>query len=111
MDSNLKSVWPDDADGDVLRRMDASGFDFNNPVDIDFNVDLDSWPPADELVSAIELQYSRIQFYASASGDSGYILVVINAVLNYDLVISVQQALSDLATPFGGVCESWGVLH
>jgi len=34
--------WPDDADGDVLRRMKARGFDFNQPCLVDFNVDFDS---------------------------------------------------------------------
>jgi hypothetical protein len=38
MSSNLEIAWPDDADGDVLRRMHAKGFDFANAVDVDFNV-------------------------------------------------------------------------
>jgi len=33
-----KPRWPDDADGDVFRRMQKSGFDFDKAVDIDFNV-------------------------------------------------------------------------
>lgn len=30
--------WPDDADGDVLRRMQRTGFDFSKPCLIDCNV-------------------------------------------------------------------------
>jgi hypothetical protein len=111
MDSNLEIAWPDDADGDVLRRMRAKGFDFANAVDVDFNVDFDTWPPAEELVRILGSKYSRMRLYPSAAGDGGYILLVINAVLTYELVMSMQQVLTDLAAPFCGVCESWGVLH
>jgi len=45
-----KPRWPNDADGDVFRRMQKSEFDFDKAIDIDFNVDFDSWPPSDELV-------------------------------------------------------------
>ena len=31
--------WPNDADGDVLRRMKESGFDFSKIHSIDFNID------------------------------------------------------------------------
>jgi len=35
--------WPDDADGDVLRRLRADGFDFRRKYSIDFNIDFRSW--------------------------------------------------------------------
>jgi hypothetical protein len=31
-------------DGDVLRELEASGLDFSNPAQIDFNVDFETWP-------------------------------------------------------------------
>jgi hypothetical protein len=59
----------------------------------------------------LQLALETAKLYPSASDDGGYILLVINAVLTYELVMSMQQVLTDLAAPFGGVCESWGVLH
>ena len=40
--------WPNDADHDVLRRSVKDGFDFDKGVTIDFNIDFDHWPLADE---------------------------------------------------------------
>jgi hypothetical protein len=108
---NFKAAWPDDLDGDVLRRMQIKGFDFAKAVDIDFNVDFDTWPPAEGFVSILGSRYSQMKLYPLAFGDGGYILLGINAVLTYELVVSEQKTLSELAAPFGGICESWGVLH
>ena len=35
-------TWPSDADGDVLRRLEQSGFHFSKSTLIDFNVDFQS---------------------------------------------------------------------
>lgn len=35
--------WPNDADGGVLRRLQADGFDFSRPCVIDCNVDFEQW--------------------------------------------------------------------
>lgn len=37
--------WPNDADGDVSRRLLHHGFDFSRPHAVDFNVDFDRWLP------------------------------------------------------------------
>jgi hypothetical protein len=31
--------WPNDVDGDVLRRLESIGFEFDQETDIDFNID------------------------------------------------------------------------
>jgi hypothetical protein len=45
--------WPDDADGGVFRRLAAVGFDFSQDWSVDYNVDFESWPPAE---AALELR-------------------------------------------------------
>jgi hypothetical protein len=63
MENLLQDVWPNDADGDVLRRMQSSGFDFDSTTDIDFNVDFDAWPPAEELIGRLRAQFSQMKMY------------------------------------------------
>lgn len=63
MNRNQNQVWPNDADGDVLRRMKASGFDFEVKTDIDFNVDFDDWPPAPELIELLGNQFAIVKMY------------------------------------------------
>lgn len=107
----MQYVWPDDADGDVLRRIQASGFDFKREVEIDFIVDFDTWPPAEEVVRVLRAHYSRVKVHSPDATGNGYVRFVVHAALTYELVMQVQSSVSALAAPFGGVCESWGVLH
>lgn len=101
-------IWPQDADGDVLKRMQASGFDFSRPVDIDFNVDFDNWPPAQKCVDLLRAQFRNLKV-REPNDHRGYVQIVVNAILTYDLVMFMQSTVSEMAAPFGGVCESWGV--
>ena len=107
---NTDQNFPADADGDVLRRMSANGFDFSAPTRIDFNVDFDDWPPSEELVVELGKTFSEVKVHEPGEY-SGYISFVVTALVTYELVMSIQRSVSELAAPFGGICESWGVLH
>jgi len=108
---NSQTEWPDDADGDVFRRLARSGFDFSAQWDIDFNIDLDSWPPPDALLNKLLQAYPKVEVIEADGESHGFITFVVRAGLTYELVTSVQRTASEIAKPFGGVCESWGVLH
>lgn len=111
MKKNQNQAWPNDVDGDVFRRMKSSGFDFDAKTDIDFNVDFDNWPPSTELIELLRNQFSVVKVYEPDDHGSGYIRIVLNELVTYELVMFIQSSVSELAAPFGGVCESWGVLH
>ena len=102
-------AWPNDADGDVLRRLEESGFDFSSEHTLDFNVDLASWPPPDELLSVIHRRFDNARSVPPENHYRGYVQFRIKGHVTYDLVTSVQREASQLARQFGGVCESWGV--
>ncbi len=105
-------TWPDDVDGDVFRRMQESGFDFGEETDIDFNIDLAAWPPSDALLDLLRGQaFSRVSICPPDETGSGCILVVVHGKLTYELVMWMQRTLSEMAAPFGGWCDSWGVLQ
>lgn len=103
--------WPEDADGDVLRRMKSHGFDFDKDAEIDFNVDFDSWPPPQKILESLRVNYPQMKMIEPSMDSNGYILIVVNAKVTYDLVMFIQKSISDMAAPYGGICESWGVLH
>lgn len=103
--------FPDDADGDVLRRLEESGFDFSIAWEIDFMVDFDSWPPSQDAIDILEKEYGAIEVYAPDDDGDGYILFNINSPVSYDLIMDTQKKASALVLSFGGVCESWGVLQ
>ena len=107
----MRMTWPEDADGDVLRRIDERGFDFSKPHTIDFNIDFADWPPATEAIAIVRRRYPEAVVYEPQDGYPGYILFQVCDLVSYELVIRIQREVSALVAPFDGCCESWGVMQ
>ena len=103
--------WPDDADGDVLRRMDEAGFDFSVPHEVEFNVDFANWPPSREAITWLQSKYTSVEVYEPDAQFGGYVLVKVVAPITYEFVVATQALVSEALAQEGAVCESWGVLH
>lgn len=103
--------WSQDADGDVFRRLAADKFDFDAVHDIDFNIAFVDWPPSPEFLAQLQRQYSDFRVFEKEDKSSGYVQFSIHAKLTYELVMFVQSGVSAMAAPYGGVCESWGVMQ
>ena len=108
----LMNTWPNDVDGDVLRRLDAHHFDFSKPSLVDFNIDFEHWPPKPEAIEVLKSHFSSIELVNPDDDfdDGGYVLICIEDIVSYELVINTQNMLTELMRPFGGWCESWGVM-
>jgi hypothetical protein len=104
-------AWPDDADGDVFRRLLADGFDFGLPHAIDFNVDFRSWPAPGDALGWLEREYGPVHVIAPEEDLEGYVQFQVQAPVSYELVTAIQQRVSVAMAPYGGTCESWGVLQ
>lgn len=108
--------FPDDVDGDVLRTLEENGFDFERVVDIDFIIDFDHWPLTEEENKSIKTLYPDCEFLDPDEVDltegvtNGSVEIVISSKLSYDLVVKTQEKLTSEMKPFGGWCDSWGVL-
>jgi hypothetical protein len=109
--TDLTSDWPNDADGDVFRRLRTSGFDFSNPYSVDYNVDFNTWPPAKAAIDQLESMFGRVKIYEPDEHGAGYVQFQIIAPVTYEAVTTVQRKVSAAMQPFGGVCESWGVIE
>jgi hypothetical protein len=107
----IASIWPDDADGDVLRSLASRGFDFAKPWSVDFDVDFESWPPAPAALELLGSMFGEVFVYPPEAGDAVYVQFKVVARVTYELVTSVQLRATCAMSPYGGVCESWGVLH
>lgn len=100
--------WPADADGDVLRNLAARGFDFSREYVVDFNIDFDEEPSLGDLSARVMARFpaARVEWL----DDENCLLVKVSSRLTYEFVIDTQKELSDIAGPWGGQCDSWGVL-
>ena len=103
--------WPNNADGDVFRRLEEDGFDFLQPHSVDFNVDFDSWPPPQHAVELLRSMYGAICLFPPDEDSSGWAQFQIHGLVSYEVVTSVQRNTTKAMLPFGGVCESWGVMQ
>ena len=109
--------WPNDADGDVLRRLEESGFNFDKGTTIDFNIDFNHWPLTGEEKNGIKKLYPGCVFYDPDDEDIengdliGYVQFQIVGKLTYELVINTQALVTNQMKQYGGWCESWGVLQ
>ena len=99
--------WPQDADGDVMRRLSAAGFDFDKPTFVDFNVDFEDWPPDELALAAISNAFPD----CTITEKDDYVLVQITSIVSYEVVTSVQERLSALTANYGGRCDSWGLMQ
>ena len=96
--------WPDDADGDLLRMLEEKGFDFDNEVTIDFEID------------AITRCYPGCEFNDPDEEDiavgevNGTVNLQINSKVTYEFIVKTQEEITNSVKQYGGWCESWGVL-
>jgi hypothetical protein len=52
--------WPNDADGDVFRKLARRGFDFSRSYAVDYNVDFERWPPHPDAVVILRRMYGDV---------------------------------------------------
>jgi hypothetical protein len=99
--------YPDDADGDALRRVAQDGSDMSKPMDIDFAV-----AAPDEDSSNAIAQAARVQGYRTDvhRGDDGKwsCYCTRTMIATYDEVVRVQAELDALSRPLGGHADGWG---
>ena len=109
--TTLSVDWPDDADGDVFRRLLERRFDFSRPYPVDYNVDFLEWPPAKDAVAWLEFAYGSVVFHPPTESFGGYAQFQVHGSVTYEGVTSVQRRVTIALEPFGGICESWGVMQ
>ena len=109
--------WPDDVDGDVFRRLEENGFDFDKEVETDFNIDFDHWPLSEKEKAFVTKLYPNSEFFDPEPEDieegytTGYAQFYITGKLTYELVMEVQEKVTNEMKDIGGRCDSWGVLQ
>ena len=107
--------WPNTADGDVFRRLEADNFDFSQVVDIDINIDFDDWPLSEECIRSIHDIWPDAKIIdpddedLEEGNDIGWVTFQIRDRLTYEMIVNVQKDVSEKMKRFGGRCESWGV--
>ncbi|MEM7283203.1 MAG: HIT domain-containing protein [Pseudomonadota bacterium] len=105
--------WPDDVDGDLLRRLKQQHFDFESAATLYFHVAFENWPPQPAAVEVLRTHYHDVTLFDAPQGgpaDEAYVELKICDLLSYKLVTEIQTHVSKIMEPFHGSCDSWGVM-
>ena len=104
--------YPDDANGDVLRRMEESGDDLTRPRDVEFTVVFPNEHSAKQFadhVSALGFTAS-VELIGTVEDFPWDVIVVKHMVPSHDQIGAVEDSLQQAADIFGGHNDGWGCL-
>lgn len=117
--------FPDDEDGAVLAELAVQGIDLSKPLPIEYAVAVPSEESANSTAEAltkagyeVEIDYDEgepdeedeIDEEDDDFGPSWSVYANVTMVPKYDEIIRIQAELDQLARPFGGYADGWGVL-
>ena len=103
----MATDYPDDADGNALRRVAAGGSNMSKPMDIDFQIAAPDEATAKRVAAvAIELGY-RIRVYGGAYAP-WKCQITKSMIPTYDSLITAQAELDAIARPLGAYVDGWG---
>jgi hypothetical protein len=109
----VSSEFPDDANGDVLRRMRAGGDDLSKAREIDFQVVFPDEIAASAFAALFQAKgYKAIVTHAEvAKGLPWDTQVMKHTLPSYSAITAFEAELEHAALPLGGRNDGWGCLR
>ncbi len=102
--------FPNDADGDALRRVAQGGSDLSKPMTIDFQVAVTDEAAAKALAEVARKAGYRVSIYASPECGGWTCECSTRTLLTYDIAIAIQRELEEMSASFGGRPDGWGTI-
>ena len=104
----LVHSFPDDADGQTLRNIEAHGSDLSQPMLIDFAVDAPSQEVAEFVVSRLKGRGLVSNCSANEIDNRWSVYIPVLMTPNYDEIVLFQKVLDDDLAQFGAKSDGWG---
>ena len=105
----VRNDFPEDADGDALRKFVQGGSDLSKPMLINFQVAVPDEKAATGLVDVARKLGYQVSVYASPECSMPWTCECSTRMLaTYGGLIAIQTELAKLASPFGGHPDGWG---
>ncbi|MGC0773360.1 MAG: ribonuclease E inhibitor RraB [Candidatus Acidiferrum sp.] len=104
-------IFPNDANGDALRRMEAEGDDLTIPWNIDFNVVFPDGGAAEEFAKHFRALGHEVSVEAATEIDQDFpwdVVVVKHMAPSYGGVSGFESLLQSVADCWGGHNDGWG---
>lgn len=105
----MQHVFPNDADGDALRKVIECGSDLSKPMLIDFQVVMPDESSALAFATVASALGYQVRNYESEGCKLPWTCECSTRTLAiYEVLIAIQIELAELSLPFGGVPDGWG---
>lgn len=100
-------AYPDDADGDALRRVASHGADMSRPMRIEFTIAVPTVECARSLAERIATIGFSPDLYVDEETGSVSLYCARSMLATYEGVIEAQVELNKLCEPVGANCDGW----
>ena len=100
--------YPDDSDGDALRRAASLGSDMSKPMLIDFAIDVPSEAVADLCMARLAERDFHSDKSCNDKGGRWTVTVAVTMTPDYDEIVDFQRALDEDLGQFGARSDGWG---
>ncbi len=107
--TKMSNIYPNDADGDALRRVAADGSDMSRPMFVDFQIAV----PDEASAKGVADAAAKLGYHAKVYDSPGISLewtceCSTRILATYETVLAIQEELAGLSAPFGGHPDGWG---
>jgi regulator of RNase E activity RraB len=100
--------YPDDDDGDALRKVAEAGADMTRPMVIEFSIDAADERSARNIAELVEARGFDPSISDNDGGASWSVYCAKSMLATYEGVVAVQAELNALVAAHGGECDGWG---
>jgi hypothetical protein len=104
----MNDNYPNDADGDALRRVIGLGADMSRPMEIDFFVAVPRREAGKAIARLATHAGYRTSIVHNEEDDAWDCYCSKFMLLTYEGVVAAQRELDELSRPFGGRSDGWG---
>jgi Regulator of ribonuclease activity B len=103
-------IYPSDANGDVLRRLEAQGDDLTIPRNIDFTVVFPDASSAEQFAEQFRALGHEVSVQATGVNPEfpWDVIVVQHMVPSHDGITDFETLLQSVADAWGGHNDGWG---
>jgi hypothetical protein len=99
---------PNDADGDALRRLVATGSDLSREMEIDFAVAVPDRTSGMMFAAAVEPTGYRTKVHQDPETGDWTCYSTRVMLPSYDAIIAVQKMLEEIGAPYNAKPDGWG---
>ena len=105
--------FPDDENGDVLKRMYESGMDLSKSYDIDFYHIFENRKDAESMLEVINNINHGFDVYVALepNNEKWDICCTVNLIPTHNNITEKEEYFESFAEKHQGQCDGWGILH